>query len=148
LLGRSKGYAGYGAFLLAGALAPTVNKYGSVPVHVQRFPFAVGAAAERELAAGWRAGVDLGAALALLRIRGEGLDVVDPAWRLDVGARVAVNVVSRPIWRGWAAVLAVHAEYFPRPYALDVDPLGTIGSLSRFWLGASAGLSYRTRQLR
>ncbi len=36
------------------------------------------------------------------------------------------------------------AEYFPKPYQLDVDPIGTVGSSSRFWLGATAGVLFES----
>src|SRR5437868_4839922 len=77
----------YGAFLSAGVLASTVTTFVSVPVRVQRFPLALGVVAARDLRAGWWIGADVGAVLALLRIRGEGLDTGGPALRFDPGAR-------------------------------------------------------------
>jgi hypothetical protein len=137
------GLGGYGGFASAGLLAPTVSTFGSVPVRVQRFPFAIGVLVARPLRGGWRIGADLGAALALLRMRGEGIDAVGPALRFDAGARLGLALQLPALWRGWAPAIALHAEYFPRAYQLDVDPLGTIGSLGRLSVGASAGFSYR-----
>lgn len=132
-----------GAFLSAGALAPTVSRFASVPVRVQRFPLALGVVAVRELRGGWRVGADLGAALSLLRIEGEGLDTGGPALRFGAGARVGVSLRLPTAWRGWAPAMTLHGEYFPRAYQIDVDPLGTIGSLGHYSIGFSAGMSYR-----
>jgi len=144
-LGGSLGRGGLGGFASVGLLAPTISTFGAVPVqvNVQRFPFALGATAARELHAGWRIGADAGAALALLRIRGQGIDTVGPALRFAVGARIGASLQLPALWRGWAPTIALHAEYFPRAYELDVDPLGTIGSLGRLSVAASAGFTYR-----
>jgi hypothetical protein len=125
------------------ALAPTVTRFASVPVRVQRFPLALGVVAARELRGGWRVGADVGAALTLLRIEGEGLDTGGPALRFDAGARVGVSLRLPASWRGWAPAMTLHGEYYPRAYQIDVDPLGTIGSLGRYAIGLSAGMSYR-----
>jgi hypothetical protein len=95
------------------------------------------------LRAGGQMAGDVGVALMMLRIRGEGLDTAGPALRFDAGVRIAASLRLPASWRGWAPVLALHGEYFPRAYQLDVDPLGTIGSLGHFSVGASAGVSYR-----
>jgi hypothetical protein len=144
-LGGSIGRGGLGGFASAGLLTATASAFGAVPVRVdvQRFPLALGATAARELRGGWRAGADVGAALALLRIRGEGIDTVGPALRFAAGARIGTSLQLPVLWRGWAPAIALHAEYFPRAYQLDVDPLGTIGTLGRFSVGATAGLCFR-----
>lgn len=142
-LGGAVGRGGYGAFFSAGVLASTVTTFASVPVRVQRFPLALGVVAGRDLRAGWRIGADAGAALELLRIQGEGLDIGGPALRLDAGARLGVSLRLPTAWRGWAPAMTLHGEYFPRAYQIDVDPLGTIGSLGRYSVAVSAGVSYR-----
>ncbi len=139
----SVGKGGYGAFLSASVLTSTVTTFASVPVRVQRFPLALGVVAARDLRAGWRIGADVGAALELLRIQGQGLDTWEPALRFDAGARLGVSLRLPTAWRGWAPAMTLHGEYFPRAYQIDVDPLGTIGSLGRYSVGVSAGVSYR-----
>ncbi len=142
-LDGSVGKGGYGAFLSASALTSTVTTLASVPVHVQRFPLALGVVAARNLRAGWRVGANVGAALELLRIQGQGLDTTQPALRFDAGARIGVSLRLPTAWRGWAPAMTVHGEYFPRAYQIDVAPLGTIGSLGRYSVGVAAGVSYR-----
>jgi hypothetical protein len=139
------GRGGLGGFASAGLLAATASSFGTVPVRVdvQRFPFALGATAARELRGGWRVGADVGAAVALLRIRGEGIDTGGPALRFAAGAGIGTSLQLPVLWRGWAPVIALHAEYFPRAYQLDVDPLGTIGALGRLSVGATAGFCSR-----
>jgi hypothetical protein len=137
------GRGAYGAFLSASALTSTVTTLASVPVRVQRFPLALGVVATRTLRAGWRVGADVGAAIELLRIQGQGLDTSEPALRFDVGARIGVSLRLPTAWRGWAPAVTVHGEYFPRAYQIDVAPLGTIGSLGRYSVGVAAGVSYR-----
>jgi hypothetical protein len=38
----------------------------------------------------------------------------------------------------------LHAEYFPRPYVIDVDPVGDIGTTGHLWVGASLGVGFET----
>ena len=142
-LGVALGRSHYGGFLSAGVLASTVTRFASVPVRVQRFPLALGVVTARDLRAGWWIGAHVGAALAVLRIQGEGLDTGGPALRFDPGARIGVSLRLPTAWRGWAPAVAVHGEYFPRAYQIDVAPLGTIGSLGRYSVGVAAGVSYR-----
>ena len=95
------------------------------------------------LRARWRVAAEVGAALALLRIQGLGLDAGGPVLRFDAGARAGVALLLPPVGQAWVPLIAMHVEYFPRAYQLDVDPLGTIGALSRLSVGASVGVSYR-----
>jgi len=133
-----------GAAVAGGVLAPTVVTFGSVPVRQQRFPFSVAATLRGKVRGPFELAGDLGFSFVVLRLRGEGLDTIDPATRLDVGGRggLALSLVS-PASR-WAPFLALHVEYFPRPYEFEVGPLGRIGSTNHLWVGASAGLSWQT----
>jgi hypothetical protein len=45
-----------------------------------------------------------------------------------------------------AAFVGAQADYFPHRYLLDVDPLGSIGTVPRFWVGASAGIAFDLRR--
>jgi hypothetical protein len=74
----------------------------------------------------------------------EGLDTVEPATRLDIGGRAGLALSLMSLASSWAPFLALHVEYFPRPYEFEVGPLGRIGSTNRLWVGASVGLSWQT----
>ena len=135
--------AATGAFLSAGALAPTVSTFASVPVRVQRFPLAIGVVAVRDLRAAGGSGRTWARRSRCSGSRAKGSTPAGPALRFDAGARVGVSVRLPAAWRGWAPAMTLHGEYFPRAYQIDVDPLGTIGSLGRYSVGVAAGVSYR-----
>jgi hypothetical protein len=136
------GRGAFGAAAGASLLSPTTKAFGSVPVRERRFPFSLSATARHALPARLAIAGDLGVALVPFTLQGQQLGAPAPATRLDVGAHVAVALRLPPVW-GWVApVFDVHADYFPRTYELSVNPLGTIGSSSHLWLGASLGLSF------
>jgi hypothetical protein len=129
-----------GGFAAAGILSPASGQFGSVTVRQQRFPFSLGVTAVVGNPRDFRLAVDVGVALALLTLRGQKLASASSEARLDVGGRVAVGLRFPGLGGGRiVAFTDVHAEFYPRPYQLDVDPLGAIGSTSRLWLGASMG---------
>jgi hypothetical protein len=130
-----------GVAATAGVLAPTESRFSSVTIRQQRFPLSVALVARRALAPRLVLAGAVGAALVPLTLRGEGLDGASQETRLDVGVRLVVELRIRAT-RRLAPFVGLHAETFPRAYQLDVDPLGTVGSTGRFWLGASAGLSF------
>jgi hypothetical protein len=78
-------------------------------------------------------------------LRGEGLAGSSRATRLDAGVRLAVELRIRATPR-LAPSVGLHAEIFPRDYQLDVEPLGTVGSTGRLWVGVSAGLSFAVQR--
>jgi hypothetical protein len=125
----------------AGILAPSDTQFSSVTVREQRFPLSLAVTARRRVSPRVAVGAAAGAALVPITLRAPDLDSVQPATRLDVGARLAFEVQLRATAR-LAPFVGVHAEIFPRAYELEVDPLGKVGSTGRFWLGASAGLSF------
>jgi len=133
-----------GVTVAGGVLAPTVVTFGSLPVRQQRSPFRVAATVRHEIPGPFELAGDLGLAFVLLRLRGEELDTIEPATRLDVGGRAGLELSLRSPASSFAPFLALHVEYFPRPYEFEVGPLGLIGSTSRLWVGASAGLSWHT----
>jgi hypothetical protein len=147
-LGAALGKRAFGVSVGGGVLAPTVVTFGSVPVHEQRFPFRFAAAVRHKIAGPFELAGELGLSFVLLRLRGEDLDTIDPATRLDVGGRAGLALTMVSVGSSWAPYLAVHGEYFPRPYEFEVGPLGRIGSTNRLWVGASAGLSWQTKAAR
>jgi len=137
------GRGSLGVVASAGILAPIESRLSSVVIRQQRFPCAVGVVGRRAL---WQLEGALSAGLALVpfTLRAEGLASPRPATRLDAGARLALELrVRRASWLSPFAEL--HAEYFPRSYAVDVDPLGNVGATGRFWFGAALGLSFDVR---
>jgi hypothetical protein len=114
-------------------------------VHEQRFPISFALSARRQLARGFEAAAALGVSLVPITLRGDGLMTSLPATRLDTGARAAFDLRLPALAWLAAPFVDVHVEYFPRPYVLDVAPVGNIGSTARFWLGASVGIVIRTR---
>jgi hypothetical protein len=143
-LGAAVGRRTLGVTVAGGILAPAVVSFGSVPISEQRFPFRVAATVRSKIPGPFEVAGDVGLSFVLLRLRGNELDTIDPATRLDVGGRAGLALDLRSPASSWAPFLALHVEYFPRPYQLEVGPLGRIGSTERLWVGASAGLSWQT----
>jgi len=135
------GWRWLGVAATAGVLAPTESKLSSVTVRQQRFPFSIALTAQHGIGQRLVLAGAVGAALVPLTLRGEGLDGGSQATRLDAGVRLAVELRIRATPR-LAPFVGLHAEIFPRAYQLDVDPLGTVGSTGRLWVGVSAGLSF------
>ena len=135
------GWRWLGVAATAGVLAPTDSQFSSVTVRQQRFPLSVAVTAQHGIGPRLAVAGAVGAALVPLTLRGEGLDGGSQSTRLDAGVRLAVELRIRATPR-LAPFVDVHAEIFPRAYQLDVDPLGTVGSTGRLWVGVSAGLSF------
>lgn len=125
----------------AGVLAPTERQLSSsLTIRQQRFPLSVALAARYAMSPRFVVAGAAGAALVPLTVRGEALDGASQATRLDVGVRLAVELRFRATQR-LAPFVDLHAEIFPRAYQLDVEPLGTVASTGRFWVGAAVGLA-------
>jgi hypothetical protein len=134
------GRGAFGVVASAGILAPNQGRYASVVVRQQRFPLGLAVATRRTLARDLELGAAVGLALVPFHLNGNGLSTSTPSTRLDTGARVAVEL-RRALPAGrMSAFLDFHAEYFPRPYVVEVDPLGDLGSTGRLWIGAAAGV--------
>ena len=141
------GWRWLGVAATAGVLAPTESTFSSVTVRQQRFPLSLALTARHELSQRWTLAGAVGAALVPLTLRGQALDGGSQSTRLDAGVRLALELRFRATPR-LAPFVDLHAEIFPRAYELDVDPLGTVGSTGRFWVGASVGLSFEARPAR
>jgi hypothetical protein len=134
----------FGVEAAAGILAPTEARFASVPVRQQRFPLSLAVTGRRDLSGALEAAVALGVALVPFTLRGSGLTAPEPAVRLDVGARLAIELRFPALSRRMTPFVDLHAEYFPRPYVIDVDPLGDIGTTGHLWVGASLGVGFET----
>jgi hypothetical protein len=75
-------------------------------------------------------------------MRADGLSRANPASRLDVGARLSFELRFPALVQSVVPFVGVHAEFFPRPYTLDVTPLGEIGKTNHLWLGTSVGVAF------
>jgi hypothetical protein len=137
------GMGDFGAAIGAGIRTPTTTHFGVVAVRQQRVPFGIAARVRHRLRGGFELGGEVGLALVLLRLRGEGLDAMTPATRLDVGGRAGVELRLPAVSPRLAPFVILSAEYFPRPYQLEVEPLGRIGSTAPFWYGGTVGLSFQ-----
>ena len=88
----------------------------------------------------WELGAEVGPNASILSIMGENLSQASAQWGVEIGARV--SVWSR-FWlsQQFAAFLSAETVVRPFPYALDIDPRGTIGHTPALWLGGSAGIA-------
>jgi hypothetical protein len=138
----------WGGALTAGFLDSSAAYFGRfnviIAVREQRFPFSAALRFQKELPGRLRLGADLGAALTLARFTGDDLQMMGSTLRLEAGGRAAITVRLPVVVRRLAPFVGAHIEYFPKPYKLDVDPVGTVGSSSRVWLGATAGMVFES----
>jgi len=136
----------FGGALGAGVVQSSSASFGrdavTVTVRELRFPVSAALRLRAELPGRLQLGADVGAALVLATFKGENLQGNSSTARLDLGVRAAVQVRLPVAVHRFAPFLGLHAEYFPKPYKLDVEPIGTVGSSSRFWLGATAGVQF------
>jgi hypothetical protein len=137
------GRGSLGVVASAGILAPIESRLSSVVVRQQRFPCAVAVVGRRALGQ-LEGAASAGVALVPFTLRAQGLASPRPATRVDAGARLAFQL--RLLRASWLSPFAeIHAEYFPRSYAVDVDPVGNVGATGRLWLGAALGVSFHAR---
>jgi hypothetical protein len=85
---------------------------------------------------------EIGVAGTLLLVEGEALDATQQAARLELGARGGAQV------RYWATDRAgicfgLSGTFYPKPYTLQVEGLGTVGQTPTAWLGGSIGAVIR-----
>ena len=135
------GWRWLGVAATAGILAPSEGTYSSITVRQQRFPLSLALTARRDVSQRLAIAGAAGAALVPLTVRATAIDGGPSSTRLDAGIRLAFELRFRATPR-LAPFVDLHAEFFPRAYELQVDPLGTIGSTGRLWLGVSAGVAF------
>lgn len=150
--GATSAGAGGGVVGQLGSLSLSLN--GAVMTPTQRLQ-AEGAPARFELRRlpftallGWEAsggvlgwGAQVGLALDLLRLRGEGVPNPDAAYRLNAGLRAAA-VLRLHGSRRLATEVMPGFSFFPRTYVARVEPGTTLGETPVWWLGVSLGLKY------
>ncbi|HVY30865.1 MAG TPA: hypothetical protein VHB79_30105 [Polyangiaceae bacterium] len=87
---------------------------------------------------------ELGPEAALLFVTGDRVKNPRTSTRLEVGARAALSL-TWSMSQHLGAFLTLFGVYRPRPYEFKVNPDLESGSTPPLWLGASLGLSFRTR---
>jgi hypothetical protein len=84
----------------------------------------------------FRPWVALGPSLTVTGILGENLVQTDRVWRLDVGALAMAGATLR-VTKHLGLAAAISVRWQPRPYHLQVAPIGTVGETPRWWIGLS-----------
>jgi hypothetical protein len=136
------GWRRFGVAASGGMLAPTEQRLSSVTVRQQRFPVSLAGAFRLQPARSLDVTFAVGVALTPFTLRGQGLATSSPATRIDAGIRAGVDLHFPNLAGRLTPFLGAHAEYALTSYAIDVDPLGQIGSTGRLWIGASAGVAF------
>jgi hypothetical protein len=149
-LGVTAGWTLFGGHAMCGWSAATsmnISSDGTV-VSIERFPCAIGPMARlfpgRSGAGRLEVDVDPGVALGAVIVSGRGLATNFQSARLEVGARLAVDLAWHLGARhaGWGPVLGVEATYYPVPYDLDITPRGTVARTPDIWAGFTAGVCW------
>lgn len=147
-LSAAAGYGSWGGVVAAGFVDASAAYFGRfnviIAVREQRFPLSAALRFQGQLPGRSRLGAELGAALTLARFTGDDLQMMGSTMRLEAGVRAALTVRLPPVVGHFAPFVGAYAEYFPKPYKLDVIPVGTVGSSSRLWLGATAGVLFQS----
>lgn len=87
---------------------------------------------------------ELGPEAALLFVTGDRVKNPRTSTRLEVGARAALSL-TWSMSQHLGAFVTLFGVYRPRPYEFKVNPNVASGTTPPLWLGASLGLSFRTR---
>jgi hypothetical protein len=126
-------------FGAAGARGPATLVFDNVwKAELLRFPLDAGA----RLTVHWwrlRLWLGLGPSLTLTGIMGENLLETDREWRFDPGVLTMAGA-TLPITKRIGVGAAINIRWQPRPYHLQVAPVGQVGETPRWWFGLS--LSY------
>ncbi len=78
----------------------------------------------------------LGGSVTLTGILGENLVETDRVWRADPGALLLAGA-TLPVWGRLGLAAALNIRWQPRPYFLDVAPVGRVGETPTWWFGLS-----------
>jgi len=143
-LGLRLRYGGSFGFTLGIAgLLPTSLHYADAEARATWAPMDFGLYLSKRVTS-WEVELDMGLGGALLFVEGQGqtLDSTQQASRAEVGGRIGVQV------RYWASEHAgvcggMFGTYFPEPYSLQVEGVGTVGQTPSAWIGGSLGAVIR-----
>ena len=121
---------------------PGTAGHNARKIQAFEYPFTAGLVLHHRLSPSFELSGKAALALVLLTLRGENVSPGETSTRLDPGAHLSTELRGPPFGHGLLPFVGVHAELFPRSYVLDVVPVGQVGVTNRFWLGATAGLSF------
>ena len=127
----------------AAFLLPTRLELPAADARLVWLPFDVSLRASQALGALTVSG-DLGPELALLFASGDRVANPRTSTRLEVGARAALSF-TWGMSQHLGAFFTLLSVWRPRPYEFRVNPDLASGTTPPLWLGASLGLSLRTR---
>jgi hypothetical protein len=133
--------ASFGFTLGIAGLLPTSLHYDQAEARATWAPMDFGLYLSRRVAS-WEVELDAGVGGALLLVEGQALDATQQASRAEVGGRIGAQV------RYWASEHAgicggMFGTYFPEPYSLQVEGVGTVGQTPSAWVGGSLGAVIR-----
>lgn len=136
--GRGFGVAAGAAFLL-----PTRLALPAADARLVWLPFDISLRGTRQIGA-LALAAELGPELALLFVRGDRVKNPRTSTRLEVGARAAVSL-TWSMSSHLGAFVTLFGVWRPKPYSFRVNPDLDSGTTPPVWLGASLGLSFRSR---
>jgi hypothetical protein len=120
----------------AGARGPATLLFANVwKAELLRFPLDAGV----RLTLPWgrlRPWFVLGPSLTVSAFLGQELLQADREWRLDPGALALIGA-TLPVYKRVGVAAAISARWQPRPYHLQVVPLGEVGKTPSWWFGLS-----------
>ena len=100
-----------------------------------RFPLDAGA---RLTMYSWklRPWIVVGPSVTVMGIVGQNLVETDRVWRFDIGALGMVGA-TLPLFGRVGGAVAINVRWQPRPYQLNVSPVGKVGETPVWWFGLS-----------
>jgi hypothetical protein len=120
----------------AGARGPvTLTFQNDWKAELLRFPLDAGARFTMHRSR-FRPWVVVGGSLTVTGILGQNLVETDRVWRIDPGLLLLVGATLR-VWGRLGGAAALNVRWQPRPYQLDVSPVGRVGETPVWWLGLS-----------
>jgi hypothetical protein len=120
----------------AGARGPvTIQLDGDRSAELLRFPLDLGG---RVTGYRWRLRphLTLGGSATFMRMLGHDLVETHPEWRIGVGA-LALAGATLPVRGRIGVAAAIAVRWEPRPYDLEIAPIGKVGETPKWWLGLS-----------
>ena len=145
-LAVAAGYGGFAAVLSTSVSAPIAIAAAPTVVDLTRIP--LGGSLRVDLLSSAHGRVDLScelgieAALLFASARGLATNATQTRAEISVSTSATVHVWLTP---RAGLLLAAHVVLDPRPYELDIEPVGQVATTPWLWLGLSLGVAVRAR---